>query len=100
MLERGPAWEGNWTWDCFLAFAWCGSGEERLVVVVNYAPQQSQCYVRFPFSHLRDHRWHLRDLLGDAQYDRDGNDLKARGLYLDLCPWQAHVFATSRFDES
>ena len=19
-----PAWDGNWTWDCFLAFAWQG----------------------------------------------------------------------------
>ena len=22
LLECVPAWEGNWTWDCFLAFAW------------------------------------------------------------------------------
>ena len=22
LLECVPAWDGNWTWDCFLAFAW------------------------------------------------------------------------------
>ena len=32
-------------------------------------------------------------MLGDATYDRDGNDLQARGLYLDMPPWQASVFA-------
>jgi hypothetical protein len=100
LLEPVPAWEGNWTWDCFIAFAWSGSDEERLLVAVNYAPEQSQCYVRLPFPELREHRWQLRDLLGDAQYEREGNDLEARGLYLDLCPWQAHVFSTSKFDES
>src|SRR5262249_60155418 len=38
LLECAPAWEGNWTWDCFLAFAWQGSEGERLLVAVNYSP--------------------------------------------------------------
>jgi hypothetical protein len=37
----------------------------------------------------------LQDQLGPAGYDRDGNDLQARGLYLDLAPWQACVFSLS-----
>jgi hypothetical protein len=32
-------------------------------------------------------------LLGDATYDRNGNDLQTRGLYLDMSPWQATVFS-------
>jgi hypothetical protein len=92
LLECTPAWEGNWTWDCFLGFGWEGSGEERLVVAVNYAPNQSQCYVRLPFSDLGNRRWRLVDLLGDATYDRDGNDLQSRGLYLDTSPWQAAAY--------
>ena len=31
--------------------------------------------------------------MGDATYDREGNDLQARGLYLDMPPWQAAVFS-------
>ena len=88
-----PAWDGNWTWDCFLAFAWQGTGGERLLVAVNYAPNQSQCYVRLPFADLGNKQWRLQDLLGDATYDREGNDLHARGLYLDMAPWQAAVFS-------
>jgi hypothetical protein len=93
LLECVPAWEGNWTWDCFLAFAWQGGGEERLLVVVNYAPNQSQCYVKLPFTDLGDHRWRLRDLMSPDAYDRDGNDLQSRGLYLDVPPWHASVYS-------
>jgi hypothetical protein len=61
-------------------------------VAVNYAPNQSQCYIRLPFTDLGNGHWRLQDLLGDAQYERDGNDLQSRGLYLDVPPWQYHVF--------
>jgi hypothetical protein len=93
LLTCVPAWDGNWTWDCFLAFAWHGPGTERLLVTVNYAPNQSQCYVQLPFTDLGNSQWRLQDVLGDATYDREGNDLHARGLYLDVPPWQASVFA-------
>jgi glycosidase len=93
MLECIPAWEGNWTWDCFLAFAWQGSGEERLIAAVNYAPNQSQCYVRLPFTNLGNRPWRLQDLLGDSTYDREGNDLQGRGFYLDMPPWKASLFS-------
>jgi glycosidase len=93
LLECVPAWEGNWTWDCFVVFSWLGSGPERLLVAVNYAPNQSQCYVRLPFADLDNRRWRLQDLLSDAAYDREGSDLQARGLYLDMAPWQTAVFS-------
>jgi hypothetical protein len=96
MLECTPAWEGNWTWDCFLAFAWQGPDDERLLVTVNYAPNQSQSYVRLPFAGLGNGKWRLEDLIGDVTYEREGNDLHARGLYLDEPPWRAHVFAMTR----
>ena len=96
LLECTPAWEGNGTWDCFLAFAWQGPGGEPLLVAVNYAPNQSQCYVRLPFPNLRNGQWRLQDLLSHTQYDRDGNDLESRGLYLDEPPWKTSVFSISK----
>ena len=96
LLECVPAWDGNWTWDCFLAFAWHSPGAERLLATVNYASNQSQCYVRLPFTDLSNSQWRLQDMLGAATYDRDGNDLHARGLYLDVPPWQASVFVLTR----
>jgi glycosidase len=87
LVECAPAWEGNGTSDGILAFAWQGAGDERLLVAVNYAPSQSQCYVRLPFPDLAGRPWTVEDLVGDATYARDGTD-----LYLDLRPWQYHVF--------
>ena len=92
LLECVPAWDGNWTSDSFVAFAWHGANGKRLVVAVNYSPQQSQCYLRLPFTDLANKQWVLQDMLGTARYERDGNDLQSRGLYLDVPPWQYHVF--------
>jgi len=102
LLECVPAWEGNSTWDCFLAFAWHGTDDERLLVTVNYAPNQSQCYVRLPFADLGNGQWRLKDLLGDATYEREGTDLSDRGLYLDEAAWKASVFSLaseSKYEE-
>jgi hypothetical protein len=92
LLECAPAWAGNATNDAFIAFAWQAADGARLLVAVNYAAHPSQCYVRLPFADLGGRQWRLRDLLGDAAFDRDGNDLLSRGLYLDVSPWQSHVF--------
>jgi hypothetical protein len=63
---------------------------------VNYAANQSQCYVRLPFADLGGDQWRLEDHVGRTAYDRDGCDLRRRGLYLDLRPWQACVFTLTR----
>jgi hypothetical protein len=96
LLDCSPAWEGNWTNDCFVAFAWQGSDGERLLVTVNYAPNQSQCYVRLPFTDLSGSQWRLVDQMEEVVYDRDGNDLQSRGLYLDTPAWKTSVFALVR----
>ena len=92
LLECSPAWDGNWTDDCFLVFAWHGPKVEAVLVAVNYAPNSSQCHVRLPFAKLGGRKWQLRDQLSAARYDWNGNDLLGRGLFLDMAPWQACVF--------
>ncbi|WP_019500641.1 alpha-amylase family glycosyl hydrolase [Pseudanabaena sp. PCC 6802] len=95
LLECKPAWAGNWTWDCFIALAWQGQDGKRAIVTVNYAPNQSQCYVKLPWSNLSDRVYQLKDLMGSAIYDRGGTDLLSTGLYLDLPAWGYHVFELS-----
>ena len=80
------------SWGSFVAHAWRGSGGERMLVVVNYAPHPSQCYLTVPFPEVSSRSVRLQDLLGPASYTRDGNALLERGLYLDLQPWAYHVF--------
>ena len=96
LLECVPAWEGNWTWDNFVAFSWKHPEGGRLIVAVNYSPSHGQCRLRLPFEDVEGGRWRLEDQLGDASYGRDGDELASRGLYLDVPPWQVHAFSMSR----
>jgi glycosidase len=92
LLDCAPAWEGNWTSDCFISWSWEKDDGQRLMIVVNYASNQSQCLVRLAFSDFADRAVQLQDLMGHARYDRNGSDLVSVGLYLDLPPWGYHVF--------
>jgi hypothetical protein len=92
LLECKPAWEGNWTWDCFITFAWQGADGQRAIAVVNYAPNQSQCYIPLPWSDLGGQMYRLKDLMGAESYDRSGDSLLSPGLYLDLPAWGYQVF--------
>jgi glycosidase len=96
LLECLPAWEGNWTSACFVAYAWEGGAGQPLLTAVNFAANHSQCYVRLPWSDLHGGQWRLQDLLGSAVYDPHGDDLEVRGLYLDMAPWLYHVFSLER----
>ncbi len=96
LLECTPGWEGNWTHDCFVAFAWQGSGGERHVVAVNYAPNRSQCHVLLPFADLAGKKWRLQDQLAPVVHDWNGDDLQARGLFLEMAPWQTCVFSIAQ----
>jgi hypothetical protein len=96
LLERQPAWEGNASWEPFIAFAWALSSsgaDRRLLVAVNYAATRGQCYVRLPWADLGGRAFVLADLMDPrTRYERDGSDLAREGLYLDLSPWGHHVF--------
>jgi hypothetical protein len=49
-----------------------------------------------PFSNLAGFKWRLEDLIGDAVYERDGDDLQSRGLFLDEPGWSVLVFLMTR----
>jgi hypothetical protein len=91
-LDCQPAWDGNGSWDSFVAHAWRESGGQRMLVAVNYAPHPSQCHLKLPFNEIKNRSVGFRDLLSSARYVRQGNELLERGLYLDLQPWSYHVF--------
>jgi len=94
LLDCSPAWDGNWTYDCFIAFSWQGAEAARLLVIVNYASNQSQCYVKAPFHGITGKTLLLKDWMSDTRYERPGNSLGI-GLYFDLPPWGYHVFEVS-----
>jgi len=95
LLDVAPAWEGNPTWQRFMAFSW-SSPSGQLLVAVNYGPTQGQCYARMPVDQSAGRTIVLRDLISPTTtYERDGDDLAGHGLYLDLPAWGHHVFEVS-----
>jgi hypothetical protein len=95
LLESFPAWDGNATFDNFIAYAWSGPGDAQRLVAVNFGRTQGQCYLRLPFPKLAGRGWRLQDQMGPASYDRDGDDLLGSGLFLDMPAWGYHVFSVN-----
>jgi hypothetical protein len=91
-LECRPAWDGNPTWQHFVAFGLQGKDRGLLLVAVNYGGTQGQCYVNPPIPSPKGKRVWFRDLMSSARYERDGTELATRGLYLDMPQWGYHVF--------
>ena len=92
LLEARAAWEGNPTWDRFIAFSWERSGR-RVLVTVNYGPSQAQCYVQLPWVEAARGAVVFQDLITPTiRYERDGAGVSQRGLYLDMSAWSYHVF--------
>jgi hypothetical protein len=96
LLECRPAWDGNPTYDRFLAFNWEELHEKRLLIAVNYGSTQGQCHVKLPFADLPGRKLLLRDLMSPAQYEWNGDDLAGNGLYLDMPQWGFHVFEMAK----
>jgi glycosidase len=93
LLEVRPAWDGNNSFDRFLAFAWEGEAQQRLLIAVNYGPSPGQCHVAWPFADMKGKPVTLQDLMHEARYEWEGDALLYRGLYVDLPAWGFHVFA-------
>jgi hypothetical protein len=99
LLECVPAWDGNGSWDGFIAWSWEGAGGERRLIAVNYAGHPGQCYVRLRFGDIAGRGVRLADAMSPARYDREGGELAGRGLYLDLPAWGYHVFEVTMQQE-
>ncbi|MDQ7821864.1 MAG: alpha-amylase family glycosyl hydrolase [Candidatus Eremiobacteraeota bacterium] len=90
-LPTYSAWEGNNTYQNFIVYLWA-LRTELYLVVTNLSPQRSQCYVPLPPGGIEGKTCTLVDLLDDNLYERDGDLLSTKGLYLDMGPFYRHLF--------
>jgi hypothetical protein len=89
-LGDRSGWEGNDTWQNLVCWGWRGDGPRKLVVV-NLGDMRASGHVSLPWDDLRGRTWRLADALGDAAYERSGDDLRD-GLYVELDPWTSNLF--------
>ena len=92
LVKPQPAWPDNPTAQNFVAVQWQSKPDCFDLVVVNLAPQRSQCFVRLTIDGLARRNWHIKDLLGHEEHRRYGDDLQNQGLYLDLPEYGAQLF--------
>jgi glycosidase len=93
LCERS-GWPDNTTFDNLLTWCW-RQDDERHLVVINFSDHPAQARVRVAWDELRGKSWRLRDGLSGGIYDRSGNEIVEQGLYVELQPWQSHVFEVS-----
>ena len=93
LCERS-GWPDNQSYQNLLAWCWV-KDTERALIVVNYGPAPAQGRVHLPWDDLRYRQWRLDDRVSGDVYDRDGSDMRDGGLYVDLAPWQSHLFRLS-----
>jgi hypothetical protein len=66
--------------------------DERFLIVVNLSEEAAQARVQVPWDELRGRTWNLSDPLTGEAYDRNGDEMRDSGLYIDIGPWSYHFF--------
>jgi hypothetical protein len=92
LLRPNSAWADNPTEKNFVIIQWRTQPPDFDLVVVNLAPHRSQCYAPLSVPDLSVCDWNLRDVLGTERFVRHGEELKSKGLYLDLPAHGSQLF--------
>lgn len=84
---------GDATSPHLLAYGWQIPGEAYRLIVINGSAVRSFGRINLSgFDRLVGQTWCLTDLINGAEYVREGFDLTGGGLFIDLQPYQSHLF--------
>ncbi len=78
-----------------IAYLW-QVNEQYQLTVVNFSPYHSQGHVRVDGIQYGNNAWNFNDLLAQKTYTYTGELLRFYGLYIDLLPWNGHIFDIKR----
>jgi Alpha amylase, catalytic domain len=90
-LCNRTGWPDNSSYQNLVAWSWV-KDDGRYLIVVNLSDAAAQARVQVPWDDLRGKTWRLVDALSDATYDRNGDEMRDPGLYVDLKPWDCQLF--------
>jgi hypothetical protein len=91
LLETITSWEGNTTFKNMLAYQWI-LGIQKKIVIVNYSDVVSTCRLKFDITGYPE-EFEMEDLFDNQKYIRSAEEINSTGLYVELKPWQAHIFS-------
>jgi hypothetical protein len=84
-------WPDNQSYQNLVAWSWVKDNDRHLIIV-NLSDSAAQARVQVPWEELRGKSWRLVDGLSGETYDRNGDEMRDPGLYVDLKPWAYHFF--------
>ena len=84
-------WPDNATYQNLVAWSWV-LGDDHYLIVVNLGDCPAQARVQVPWANTASGTWQMIDLLSDAFYERNRNEMMLPGLYVELGPWNYHFF--------
>ncbi len=90
-LCEPSGWPDNPSYLNLAAWGW-RLGEERRLIIVNLSEHRSQALVPFPWEDLAGRTWRLTEAFYGEIYERDGQELRQPGLFVDLEAWGFHFF--------
>jgi hypothetical protein len=93
-LLEAEGWPDNQSCRNLAAWSWAGDGAgDRHLVVINLSGQPAQARIPLRWPGLPGRSWWLTDILGQHQFERDGDELAGSGLFVALDPWRFHLLA-------
>ena len=82
-------WPDNPSYQNLVAWTWVKDNDRHLIIV-NLSDSAAQARVQVPWEELRGKTWRLVDGLSGETYDRNGDEIRDPGLFVDLKPWNYH----------
>jgi hypothetical protein len=92
-------WPDNASFQNLVTWNWV-KDEERYLIIVNLSDRPVQARVRVPWANAGGGNWQLVDALSSVIYERDGDEMRSPGLYVELGPWNYHFFGCLRTNKT
>jgi hypothetical protein len=89
-LCPSSGWPDNGSFRNIVAWSWAND-DERCLVAINLSGTAAQARLQVPWDEVRGRSWRLADALSGEIYDRNGDELREQGLYVELAPWGCHL---------
>jgi glycosidase len=84
-------WPDNPSYQNLVAWNWLKDNDRHLIIV-NLSDSSAQAHVQVPWEELRGKTWRLVDVLSGQTYERNGDEMRDPGLYVELKPWNCYFF--------
>lgn len=90
LINSASSWIYNETYKNILVWIWSWH-DEKFLVAVNYSEQISSCRVYLDLG-INAEFIEFNDLLNEQTYLRNTEEIQRDGLYIELKPYQSHIF--------